>query len=192
MFLLFISHALPVKYRYPPFHCWSRVALELQRAPGLPRERLVPSFLLPLHKMTSGNSSLPPIMYYALLAESPLQLIANPGRTRCLSIRTGVVTRNCIFHDLIWAVNLSARTVAFDLRGHAKRPAGCFFFFFPRNTSSNPPCDRSRQQTFKITISHEERLKKSSMTVTRPKQQVLRGNPSLSVIKLLILGCEVE
>lgn len=95
--------------------------------------RLVPDirsvfFLLPLHKMTSGNSSVPPIMYYALPAESPLQLIANPGRTWCLSIRAGVVTRNCIFHDLIWAVNLSARTVAFDLRGHAKRPASCFFF----------------------------------------------------------------
>lgn len=107
--------------------------------------------------MTSGNSSLPPIMYYALPAESPLQLIANPGRTGCLSVRAGVVTRNCIFHDLIWPVNLSARTVAFDLRGHAK--AGRLLFF--RNASSNPPCDRSRQQTFKITISRGERLEKS-------------------------------
>jgi len=129
MLLLFISHAFSVKHVTDTFfHHWSRVALAASARENGSFLTFVTSFLLPLHKMTSGNSSLPSIMYYALPSESPLQLITNPRRTRYLSIRAGVVTRNYIFHDLIWAVNLSARTVAFDLRGHAKRPAGCFFF----------------------------------------------------------------
>lgn len=106
---------------------------------------------------------------------SPLQLIANPRRTRCLSIRAGVVTRNCIFHDLIWPVNLSAPTVAFDPREHAKRPderpAGRFFA-----ARTNPPSDRSRERAFKITVATESGSRNlrgaSSRAATREESKV--------------------
>lgn len=134
MFLLFISHALFANY-FTPFR-WSRVALRIATSRRLPQEWLptfVPSFFLPLHKMTSGTSSLPSIMYYVLPAEGPFQLIANPGRTRCLFHSNGrrdeelYLPRFNLGGESFRANSRFRSTRACKTAG---RPAGQLFFFF--------------------------------------------------------------
>lgn len=120
-------------------------------------------------------------MHYVLSAENPLQLIVNL-RTRRLSIRTGVVTRNCIF--LRFNLNGESFRANSRFRSDAGVQGGQLFFSQVELESKRAI---ARGKMFKITVSCREWAEKYLRCYLDDCMQEKETAPRKSVFRVIEL-----